>query len=242
MTNAASQSQIAELYIDESSQTRNRFLLLGGLIVPPNAGPAAVEAMQAARLPDLPHGEMKWGKVSQAKLSAYQRFVDEFFLRDAFKNIHFHSLVVDTSKIRDHVFNNGDRQIGFNKEIYQLASKFARLYPYIFHLYPDQRETLQTPNELRNILNRGQKKKGDRRDWTFRRCHFRNSKTEPFLQMVDILLGGLAFRVNGHFNISDASPAKKSLCDHILRLGKVSDVMKDTTSAGKFTIWHRKLK
>jgi len=32
--------------------------------------------------------------------------------------IQFHSLVVDTSKLRDDLYNEGSRETGFNKEIY----------------------------------------------------------------------------------------------------------------------------
>lgn len=73
--------QLFDIYIDESSQTRHRYLVLGGIIVPT----ASVEAVNAeiikCRLPELPYGEMKWTKVSRSKLGAYQRVVNAFFLR-----------------------------------------------------------------------------------------------------------------------------------------------------------------
>jgi hypothetical protein len=59
--------EIAEIYVDESSQTKNRFLLIGGIIIPSSDVAAASEAIKQARLPELPYGEMKWGKVSKAK-------------------------------------------------------------------------------------------------------------------------------------------------------------------------------
>jgi hypothetical protein len=73
---------------------------------------------------------------------------------------HFHSIVVDTSQLRHRVFNAGDRDTGFNKEIYQLVLKCGRLYPKsIFHVFPDRRSTIHPTEELRTIINHGMHKK-----------------------------------------------------------------------------------
>src|SRR5262249_10574955 len=154
-------------------------------------------AITTARGKELPDGEVKWIKVSRTKLAAYKRIVDVLF--DEADHVNFHSLIVDTTLVDHKRFNAGNREIGFNKEIYQLAIKCARLYSGLsLHLYPDQRETTQTPEDLRLILNRGCRKNGDARDWPFRRCQFRNSKTTPLLQLIDVIIGSLAFRLNGH--------------------------------------------
>lgn len=234
---------VANIYVDESSQTKHRYLVLGGIIVP-SVDHSAVSALIAeARLPELPKGEMKWTKVSKSKLAAYKRAVDAFFTGiDDFSTLDFHCLVVDTYKIDDKRFNEGSRDIGFNKEIYQLLMKFRRLYRGLFHVYPDRRSTSQRTEDLRLILNRGSAKKGDGRDWPFRRVHFRDSDQELVLQIVDILIGAVAFKLNGHDRAENASPAKIDLCEHILSRAKVKDVTRDTSTAGQFTIWHRRLR
>jgi hypothetical protein len=196
-------------------------------------------AIMKARLPELPQDEAKWTKVSKKKLSAYKRVVDVLFSED----VHFHSLVVDTTRLDHKRFNSGSREIGFNKEIYQLAMKCARLYSAaLFHLYPDSRETTQKPEDLRLMLNRGCRKGGDKRDWPFRRCQFRDSKTTLPLQLVDIIIGGLAYRLNGHDKKEKASPAKSDLASYILQRAKITDPFKDTARSADFTIWHRKLR
>ena len=152
-------------------------------------------------------------------------------------------LVVDTSKIDDHKFNEGSRDTGFNKEIYQLGMKFSRLYKSrLFHIYLDRRNTKNLPEELRNILNFGIKRKEPGRDWPFRRCHFRDSDRCQPLQVVDILLGAVSFHINGHRQAKEASPAKCELSDFVLAMANIRDVKRDTPMAGKFTIWHRQLK
>jgi len=234
---------ISDIYIDESSQTKNRFLLIGGIIIKANLVSSANERLAAARVPELPHGEMKWGKVSGAKLSAYKRYVDCFFDAEEFKGAHFHSLIVDT-RLLDHArFNSGSKEIGFNKEIYQLARKMAIIYPAgIFHLYPDYRDTNQHPDDLRNILNYGRHKERDGRKWPFRRCQFRDSSKTPLLQLVDILLGAVAYGKNEHHKQPGASQHKLELGRHIMRRAGVRDLSKDTSKTGKFTIWHRLLR
>lgn len=232
-------TEIYDIYIDESSQTKNRFLVLGGIIVAKPKVDALTDLISRARQPDLPAGELKWSKVSRAKLDAYSRVVDVPF--DNPKPAHFHSLVVDTTKQDHRTFNEGSREIGFSKEIYQLAMKFGRLYPNLFHLYPDERDTTQSPDELRLILNRGCHKKGDTRDWPFRRCHFRNSARCPPLQLVDIIIGALAYRMNKHHLIAGAAPAKIELSQYVLDRAKITNVYVDTARSGPFTVWHRQL-
>src|SRR5262249_33154367 len=128
--------EIAEIYIDESSQTNHRYLVLGGVGLKLTRAAQLSRLVMEARLPELPKGEAKWTRVSMNKLVAYKRIVDVLFKN--IEAIHFHSLVVDTTLLDHRRFNEGNQEIGFNKEIYQLAMKFARLYPYpyLFHVYP----------------------------------------------------------------------------------------------------------
>jgi hypothetical protein len=236
--------QVAEIYIDESSQTKHKYLVLGALVVCAAQTPALSDALLASRLPELPKGEIGWVKVSKSKLGAYQRFVDVFFDNPLKPEpIQFHTLVVDTEKLKDKIFNDGSREIGFNKEIFQLCSKCARIYTNpIFHVYPDKRQTGTPTEELRLILNRALSKKGDKRDWPFRRVHFRDGLDSQALQLVDVLLGALAYRLNGHCDAPGASPAKCALSAHVLDKAFVKNPFRDTAPRGTFTIWHRQLK
>ena len=67
-------SVLHDVYIDESSQTKNHYLVIGGLIVPTRIVADLDAAIHAARLPQLPFGEMKWGKVSSSKMPAPRRY------------------------------------------------------------------------------------------------------------------------------------------------------------------------
>jgi hypothetical protein len=64
----------------------------------------------------------------------------------------------------------------------------------------------------------------------------------PALQLTDLLVGAIAFRVNGHHQATEASPAKRWLSEHILSCAGVYNALSDTAIRGKFTIWHRRLR
>jgi hypothetical protein len=234
---------VRNVYIDESSQTKARFLVLGGITVMAQHAAPFETFLRWRRHPELPSSEMKWTKVSRGKLLAYERVVTEFFDPPWRKFVQFHSLVVDTHKQNHARFNLGSREIGFNKEIYQLCQKFRRVYGSgVLHVYPDSRDTPQPTEELRSILNFGARKKGDSRPWPFRRLHFVSSAASQIIQLTDILTGAVAFRVNGRHSVEGASPAKIALADHIMGLAGIRDASRETAATGKFTIWHRQLR
>lgn len=239
-----SDDEISNIYIDETSQTKHEYLVLGGIILHKPCMARFNELVARVRLPELPHGEMKWEKVSRSKLNVYRRVVDIFF--DGIPDccpMEFHSIVVHTPDIRDKLYNQGSREIGFNKEVYQLCIKFGRLYKRtLFHVYADERPTNRSTEELRAILNFGMRKRLDGRDWPFRRVHFQDSKRVYALQMVDVLIGALAYRLNAHHLREGASPAKTELSQYVLSRASIRDVFRDTSVAGRFTVWHRRLR
>lgn len=233
---------IAEVYIDESSHTNHRYLVLGGIVAEINDSRIAAAAIESARLPELPGGIMKWTKVSRSKLAAYKRAIDVFFDLQQKMTLDFHSLVVDTTQQDHRRYNEGSREIGFNKEVYQLAMKIGRNYKALLHVYPDRRTTDQPPDKLRFMLNRGIKNKGDPRDWPFRRLQFREPEDSQLLQLADVFAGAIAWHLNGHAARPGASPAKTELGNYILEKAGIADPTRDTAIRGKFTIWHRQLK
>jgi hypothetical protein len=231
-----------DIYIDESSQTKHRYLLLGGLIIPTQQITTFDAAAVDARGTDLPAREMGWTKVSRSKLEAYRRFVSIVSALREIQPLDFHCIVIDTHKIDDALYNEGSREAGFNKEIYQLVMKFDKLYPlHDYHVYLDQRSTATIPSDLRLVINRGMMKRNRLRDWPVRRLHYRDSANCHCLQLVDVLLGGVAYHVNGHRQKGGASAAKCELSDFVLKMMGITDVSRDTAIRGRFTMWRRQL-
>ena len=229
------------VYIDESSQTKHRYLVIGGLVVPLSHADAFEASIIAAREPDIPVAKpdgtprvMKWQKVNEYNLATYRRVVDAFFAfpRDAklpsYQHVDVNCVVVDTWEKNLRVSGEGDVEIGFNKEVYFLCVPIIgkRFKRELFHLYPDRRETNHPLKEAQNIMNLGARKYGDKREWPYRRLQFRDPETCQALQVVDIMIGALAYRLNGHYDKPDANAGKKSLADYIFRRAEIADPFK----------------
>ena len=227
-----------QVFIDESSQTKFRYLVLGALCVPLSHGAVLEDDLVEARDHSTPlltaegqPGIMKWQKVSKFNLVSYVRFVDAYFgfarrrIQSSLKNVETHCLVVDTSKKTLKSTGGGDAEIGFNKEFYFLCVPVLgnRLKTALFHLYPDRRTTNHSLKEARQIMNAGAKKYGDKRPWPYRELRFEDPESKQALQLVDILIGSIAYKLNGHYDAPDANPAKKTLCDHIFERAHIKN-------------------
>jgi len=164
-----------EVYIDESSQTKHRYMVSGGLCIP-LAYSAAFDADIIAHRDDTtpltnPDGSpavMEWEKARKLNLEAYKRVIDAFFtfpMRNklpAILSLNAHCVVVDTSKKTLKDTGDGDVEIGFAKEFYFLCvpiigGRFKRERG-LFHLYPDRRTTRQDLRVAREIMNAGARK------------------------------------------------------------------------------------
>jgi hypothetical protein len=246
-----------QVFIDESSQTKHRYLVMGGACVP-LAYAAAFEAdliaqrdhttplVKADGKPKL----MKWEKANAYNLVAYKRFVDAFFtfpMRSKMplvKSIDTHCIAVDTSKKTLKATGEGDAEIGFSKEFYFLCvptigNRFKKIRG-LFHIYPDRRTTNQSLSMVRDIMNAGALKYNNRSDWPYRELKFEDPENKQALQLVDILIGAIAYRLNGHYQNPDANRAKKELCEYILTRAKIADPTVNTPwNRSRLSILHR---
>lgn len=230
-----------DIFIDESSQTKHKHILLGGLVVQRDLTFALNAMLEMACSYYNISREAKWTKVSKRHLPAYRALVDTFFKSPEYITpCHFHVNAIESARQNHSKFNEGNKEIGFNKEIYQLILKFVMLYPDgIYHIHLDYRDTSSGNDELRRILNNGIYRRFDRSDRPVRRVQMRKSHDVLALQLVDILLGGVGYQLNGHIDKDNASQPKSSLSRHITDLARINDIKSDTSKSGKFTLWHR---
>jgi hypothetical protein len=174
---------------------------------------------------------LKWQKANAYNLQVYKKVVDTVFhfrrLRNmpVRKEMGMHCIAVDTSikTLRD--TGDGDIGVGFDKEFYFLCVVVipTRYRVQLFLLYPDRRDARRPPSEPRDIMNRGAYKWGDKRNGPIRGLEFADPENSQALQVVDILIGALAFRLNRHYDAPKANPAKKNLCDYIWEFFKLPD-------------------
>jgi hypothetical protein len=244
------------VYIDESSLS-HRYLVLGALVVPlTHAGLFESDITEVRSKTNRPIARsngtprvMKWEKVSAGSVDAYQALVKGAFdfriVRNlkALKEMSIHALAIDTSAKPLLRTGKGDRETCFEIELNFLAgvvvSNFYRRH--LFALYPDRRIARRRLYETRDIMNWGAYKHKDQRKFPFRRLHFADPEVCQGLQIVDVFIGALAYRLNRHYEQLGANPAKKELCDYIWQLCKLGDPFNNSPFQQKrFMTWmHR---
>lgn len=185
---------------------------------------------------------MKWSKVSRTKLQAYKDLSSYILDRIEQGSVSFHCLFADTSQFDHKRYNQGSKEIGFNKLVYQcllhcFLRTYAPSYPRL-HVYLDRRTTRHSTIELRGMLNRGAANDWGIEGWPVRRLDFRDSKHCEMLQLNDVILGCIGFRKNGHHMAPDASASKVDLARHIESKLRVRDITRATTRhERRFTVW-----
>jgi hypothetical protein len=130
----------------------------------------------------------------------------------------------------------------FNKEVYFLTNLIIgkRFPTELFHVYPDRRLVNHPLEDARKIMNYGARKYGDKRVWPYRRLRFEDPERCQALQVVDIFIGALAYRLNGHYDKPDANAAKKELSDYILGRAKITNPFERSAYyRRRFTVTHR---
>ncbi len=229
-----------EIYIDESCQNGHKFMVLGGVVLEqPNIELLINDFNEIRASRNLNH-EIKWGKISNNKLDCYKAFIDVFFNHMNKGLITFHSIVIDCSQLDHSKYNGGDHEIGFSKFTYLLLlriGKECKTYQAI-HTYLDNRNSNQSLNELKTILNSGIAKKHSMTHRPFKRVHYIDSKTSDFVQAVDLLIGAIGYKFNGRDLQENASKPRIELLNYISQKSGVRGLNEGTPFGKKgFTIW-----
>lgn len=185
--------------------------------------------------------DCKWAKVKKHNRDVYEDIVNAFFKGVGAGWFHYYALVVDNSKMNHKLFNDGDKEIGFNKMLFQLLFQFARKYRNRprFYAYLDHRTTIHTPERMRQMLNGRAHKTLSVTHNPFRVCQFRHSEEVRLIQATDVITGAIAYHTNHrHFELNAASP-KVELAQMIADKANLPFLSKPTPySDSGFDIWH----
>jgi hypothetical protein len=251
---------LEEVYIDETSQTGHRFLVIGGLTIPKYLSTAfdaymtrarATTKLEAHLTDQMMLAEIGWNEVSTNDFDAYRTIMQAYFdfaqphLKSTLTKFEFHCSVVDTH-VLGRRYSGKRGEIGFNREIYFHCMSIGRRHKYnIFEIYPDERETAQSMEEMRKILNYGLRREFRWRPAAFKRVQFRKSHEVQALQISDIMIGAVAYRLNGHYD-KPGGGDKKRLCEFVLKRsglwGQVETGKATEKAWGKFQLWVRQHK
>jgi hypothetical protein len=219
-------------------------MIFGGIITSAKNVELFNRSMELYRNAHNLHAELKWGKVSAGKLKEYKALIDLYF--SCSRGFHFKSIIIDTYQIDHNKFNQGDKELGFYKFMYQfLLHSFGRYArnedKYLVYL--DQRNTSYPLLQLKLILNRGLKKKYLQiRSDVVRNIQPIDSKKSELLQVADILMGAIGYQKNGCHTRTNASKAKVSLAEYISQKANILSLCQNTPYSKKdFCIWNFRL-
>jgi len=210
-----------DIYVDETCQNNHRYMVLGGVALRSRFAGELAAHFEAEKVRLGISQELKWTKVSRARLSAYEQIVDEYFRFARARQVKFHSVVVDTWKLDHARFSGGDEETGFSKFIYQLlVSDFGRRYAadHRIQVYLDFRAIKDSQarlDELKLAMNNGINARWGVDTRPYRRVQFRKSRETTLLQVADILLGAVGFHKNQKHLDPNTAAHKVALADRI---------------------------
>lgn len=217
---------------------------MGGTVVNAEGFQSLVDDLYALRIELNLYKELKWTSVSNKYLPKYKKVIDRFFEMNSRDTLHFHALIADNHKMNHAKFNKGDREVGFNKLVYQLLiNKFGRNYhpEAPLHVFLDKRETTKSLEELKTILNRGMSSRWEIHNEPFESVSFIDSKESTFIQLTDVVIGAIGWHKNDHDKIKNASRAKTELAEYIAAKAGLNR-LGETSSSSRFTQWNFKLR
>jgi len=232
------------IYCDESRQTADRYMVIGGIISSAENVHRFDDAMALYRDSQNMHAELKWTKVSNQKLAEYRSLIDLFFTFT--RAMHFKSMVLESGQIDYKTYHRGDRELGFYKFIYQML--LHQFGPYTkedtrYLVILDRRTSSYKLSALYTILNRGLRKKYNFKRDVITKIEDRDSKKCNALQVVDVLIGAVGYHWNGCHTRTNAKRGKVLLAEYIAqKVGLVSLAQETPRRKKEFSIWHFKLR
>jgi hypothetical protein len=218
------------IYCDESrheGQSSQPYMVIGGLWLPREKRGDILAGLRAIQQQHGVTSELKWGKVSKAKLPGYQAVVDFIATRP---DVHFRCIVVDKSKVDHDKFFQNDRQFGFWVFYWHCLKQWMGNGNTYFISLDFKPESLHSgPRRLRQVLENECVK----RAW-LKSLECVDSRENLFCQVADIFIGAVGYEQNA----LAGSPAKATLAQHIAAQFNRPDLKgSDAPSKQRFNIW-----
>jgi hypothetical protein len=192
-------TQIINLYCDESCHLENDHLpVMGfGAIRCPGENLASVKcAIAALKEKHRARGELKWEKVSPARLVFYEELIDWFF---AEPNLRFRGWLVEhKERLAHEFFNAGSHDSFYYKMFYYLLEPLIK-WPLpgeperTYQVYLDVKDTRGRlkVGKLAEVLR---KKRHDWNGQLISRVQSTHADEVQVMQLTDFLLGALTYR------------------------------------------------
>ena len=252
------------IYSDESRHKNERFLLLAGLWIEEENVQIVEDGIRALR---KKHGytnsagekvdflgEFKWTKVSNKYMPIYKELIDMFFDWTNQDTLRSCTMLIDTQDPVVVAHSNVKKE-GYFKLLYQLYYHNSHI-PATYKIFPDRitNPTQQNVNfkTLDRCLDVAFLKKFTPLLNPTERPGIRgfinnitpiDSKTTPFIQLIDVIMGGIGYYQNGFYKEEKAKKAKVEIMKYIFDKIVLSGTFKFTgktymvVKSTKFNIW-----
>lgn len=222
-------------YCDESCHLPNdgnQIMVLGGIWCPQNKSREINERIREIKAKYNIGTEMKWVKLSNAKLQAYIELINYFFDDD---DLHFRVLIVDNKDKLNHNMYHQTHDEWYYKMYFDMIKTI--LYPNAqYNIYLDIKDTKSKTKvkKLQEILHNSR--------YTFSRNTIKKiqvirSHEVEIMQIVDILIGAIAYKLRGF----DKMKAKNSIIKLIENRSKYRVEQNALYREDKFNIFHLQL-
>lgn len=175
------------IYCDESCHIENdhkSYMLLGCISSAYNQVKRHTERIKNIKIKHNFYGEIKWSNVSSSQYLFYKEILEYFFDTD----LHFRSILIDKSKIKNDVYGQ-DYDMFYYKMYYYLLNH-NKDSSYNYNVYLDIKDTLSAykVNKLKDTLNT--------QFGVFRNVQNIRSHESIILQITDLITGALAYNLN----------------------------------------------
>lgn len=192
----------------------------------------------------MPHGErLEWKAITKKNVSIFEAIIDEFCLLNSERLVDFHALVVDMYAFDHHTHNAGDREVSFDKMLFQSFHAIHQRYPgceriRCFHGNRDCRYPIEN---LRTMLNN--KVMSKRMGWIWNpyvQVQHLPVKKSLHVQLADLLIGCVGAKWNSRKGYVAGSPKDQIACRFERECPASSLSMKTPASMIHFDIWKMK--
>ncbi len=199
-----------------------KHLVLGALTVPRTNYLSLISEFNELKvsLGFRPEGEIKWGKVSNAYTEKYAKLAAWFFEHLKANNVTFRAHVMDTTTAAWREYGQGTRERSFYKAYFHVlfqsvcrqeldadGGSVLILLDHKRNRYPFQLPDLKRGLNIRLLGKLGLSKLVS----NVEPRHSSGPRAEPLIQIVDLLIGAVAYVRNDHILAENPSPAKMEM-------------------------------
>lgn len=228
------------LFCDEAGKDTDRYLAVGGLIVS-HADVLAIRTEFTRLKGELNFTkEAKWNSTKKSSLEKHRALIDWTFSLIQKKELLFHCILVDFQRFDHHLRTDGGNAESMKRMYYQLIlHRLLKKHGKTYDCYAliDKCHELDGLPRLKAGLNTASKKYGCSN--ALKAIEFRDSESEPLLQLNDLILGAICAHKNRRFEEEGSGQFKANLAGYVLGKCGLLNYEKNTPQTKTdFSIWN----